>query len=110
VIFTGVDVLLAVRIPFNIRLWAHDDASCAHISQAAKDDQASYNTILDVFEQMEMFFGRLKVYIKVEPTPEMMDMMVQITVEVLSILGTATKEIKQGRMSEQCVYKHGTVD
>jgi hypothetical protein len=41
-----------------------------------------------------MFFGRLEVYTEVEPTPGMMDMMVQITVELLSILGIATKEIK----------------
>ena len=47
-----------------------------------------------------MFFRRLEVYTEVEPTPEMMDLMVQITVEVLSILGIATKEIKQGRTSE----------
>ena len=47
-----------------------------------------------------MFFRRLEVYTKVEPTPEMMDMMMQITVEVLFILGIATKEIKQGRTSE----------
>jgi hypothetical protein len=47
-----------------------------------------------------MFFRRLEVYTEVEPTPEMMDMMVQITVEVLSILGIATKDIKQGRTSE----------
>ena len=47
-----------------------------------------------------MFFRRLDVYTQVEPTTEMMDMMVQITVEVLSILGIATKEIKQGRKSK----------
>jgi hypothetical protein len=47
-----------------------------------------------------MFFQRLEVYTEVEPTQEMMDMMVQITVEVLSILGIATKEINQGRTSE----------
>jgi hypothetical protein len=47
-----------------------------------------------------MFFRRLEVYTEVEPTPEMMDMMVQITAEILSILGIATKEIKQGQMSE----------
>jgi len=47
-----------------------------------------------------MFFRRLEVYTAVDPTPEMIDMMVQITVEVLSILGIATKEIKQGRTSE----------
>jgi hypothetical protein len=47
-----------------------------------------------------MFFGRLEVYTEVEPTPEMMDLMVQITVEALSVLGIATKEIRQGRTSE----------
>jgi hypothetical protein len=44
--------------------------------------------------------GPVEVYTAVEPTPEMLNMMVQITVEVLSILGIATKEIKKGRTSE----------
>ena len=35
------------------------------------------------------------------PTPEMMHIIIQIMVEVLSILGIATKEIKQGRTSAQ---------
>ena len=39
----------------------------------------------------------------------MMDMIIQIMVEVLSILGIATKEIKQGRMSECFAYKYGVV-
>jgi len=39
-----------------------------------------------------------------------MDMMVKIMVEVLSILGIATKEIKQGRTSEWFLYKFGTTD
>ena len=71
-----------------------------YFSQAAKDVRGSQKTVLDIFERIEMFFRRLEVYTGVEPTPEMMDMMVQITVEVLSILGIATKEIKQGRTSE----------
>jgi len=47
-----------------------------------------------------MFFRRLEVYTQVSPTTEMMDMLIQIMIEVLSILGIATKEIKQGRLSE----------
>ena len=97
VIFTGVGVLLAVRTPFNIRVWAYCNGLCP---QAAKDVRSSQNTVLDIFERIEMFFRRLEVYTEVEPTPEMMEMMVQITVEVLSILGIVTKEIKQGRTSE----------
>ncbi len=52
-----------------------------------------------------MFFRRLEVYIEVQPTTEMMDMIVQIMVEVLSILGIATKQIRQGRMSKYFSYK-----
>ena len=70
------------------------------VSQAAKDVRGSQNTVLNIFERIEMFFRRLEVYTEVEPTPEMMDMMVQITAEVLSILGIATKELRQGRTSE----------
>ncbi len=72
----------------------------AYVIQAVKDVRASQDTLLDIFERIEMFFRRLEVYTEVEPTEEMMDMMVQITVEVLSIVGIATKELKQGRMSE----------
>ena len=35
------------------------------------------------------------------PTTEMMDTIVQILAEVLTILGIATKEMKQSRMSKQ---------
>jgi hypothetical protein len=49
---------------------------------------------------MENFFQRLEIYTEVSPTPEMIDIAVKIMVEVLSILATATKEIKQGRTSE----------
>ena len=55
---------------------------------------------MNTFERVEMFFRRLEVYTEVPPTTEMMDMIVQILVEVLSILGIAMKEIKQGRLSE----------
>lgn len=36
---------------------------------------------------------------EIRPTAAMTDIMVKIMIEVLSILGIITKEIKQGRMS-----------
>ena len=72
----------------------------AYIPQAARDVRSSADTLIDIFERIENFFRRLEVYTEVPPTPEMMDMMVKIMVEILSILGIATKEIKQGRTSE----------
>ena len=38
-----------------------------------------------------------------QPTLEMMDTIVQIMAEVLTILGIATKEMKQSRMSKQFI-------
>jgi hypothetical protein len=69
-------------------------------SQVAKDARASEDTLIDIFERIEMFFRRLEIYTGVPPTSEMMDIIVRIMAEVLSILGIAMKEIKQGRMSE----------
>ena len=48
---------------------------------------------------MKCFFKRLEVYIKVRPTAAMIDIIVKIMVEVISILGIVTKEIRQGRTS-----------
>ena len=74
--------------------------------QAAKDVRASQDTLIDIFEHMENFFRRLEVYTEVTPTTEMMDIIMKIMVEVLTILGIATKEIKQGRTSELFIYKY----
>jgi hypothetical protein len=72
----------------------------AYISQATKDVQKGQDTLVDVFERVEGFFRRLEIYTEVRPTAEMMDTIVQIMVEILSVLGIATKEIKEGRLSE----------
>ena len=69
-------------------------------SQAAKEVEASQDLLIDVFERIENFFRRLEVYTTVPPTPAMSNMMVKIMAEVLDILGTATKEMKQNRASK----------
>ena len=81
-----------------------------YISQAAKDVRASQDTLVDIFERIGMFFQRVEIYTEVRPTTEMMDLITQIMVEVLSILGIATKNIKQSRISKYSAYKYATVD
>ncbi len=73
-------------------------------SQAVKDVRASHSTIIDIFERMESFFLRLEVYIEVQPTAEMKDIILKIMVEVLSILAIATKEINHHRISVFLLY------
>jgi len=55
---------------------------------------------MDIFGRIESFFRRLEIYTQLPPTTEMMDTIIQIMVEVLAILGIATKEMKEGRISE----------
>ena len=81
-----------------------------YISQAVKDVRASQDILIDVFERIEMFFRRLEIYTEVPPTSEMMDIIVRIMVEVLSILGIAMKEIKRGRMGKYLLHRYVAVD
>ncbi|KAI9445643.1 hypothetical protein BJY52DRAFT_1420739 [Lactarius psammicola] len=67
--------------------------------QAIKDVRASQNALVDLFSRLEYFFKRLEKHIEVRPTAEMTDVIVKIMVEVLLILGIATKEVEQGRTS-----------
>jgi hypothetical protein len=55
---------------------------------------------VDIFDRIEMFFRRLELYTDVPLNTEMMETIIRIMVEVLSILGIAMKETKQGQMSE----------
>jgi hypothetical protein len=55
---------------------------------------------MDIFERIESLFRRLVIYTEVPQTTEMTDTIILIMVEILNILGAATKEIRQGRMSE----------
>jgi hypothetical protein len=81
-----------------------------YLSQTVKDIRASKDALVDIFESIEMFFRRVEVYTEAQRTSEMMNMIIQIMVEVLSILGIATKEIKQSRLSKYSRYEHITVD
>ncbi|KAH9170912.1 hypothetical protein EDB89DRAFT_2184737 [Lactarius sanguifluus] len=75
VIFTGIGVLLA----------------------AAKNVRASHGAIVDLFERIESFFKRLEVYTQISLTTKMMEVLVKIVIELLTILSVATKEVKRRR-------------
>jgi hypothetical protein len=72
----------------------------------AKDVSASRDKLIDMFNRIERFFHRLEIYISITPTTAMTNVIVDIMVEVLTILGIATKEVKRGRFSEfkLCIF------
>ena len=48
----------------------------------------------------------MKIYTTIPPTPIMTEVVVKIMVELLSVIALASKQIKQGRLSEYAVtYK-----
>jgi hypothetical protein len=70
------------------------------LTQAAKDARASRDMLIDLFNCIERFFQRLEIYTGTTPTTAMTNIIVDIMVEVLTILAMATKEVKRGRLSE----------
>jgi hypothetical protein len=56
--------------------------------------------LIDLFERIENFFKRLESYTALPPSEAMVDIMLKVMVEILSILAIATTEIKQRRRSE----------
>lgn len=65
--------------------------------------RTSQDALIDLFGRMESFFKRLEKYIRFRPTAAVLDIIVKIMVEVISILGVATKEIGQGKTSMPCL-------
>jgi hypothetical protein len=72
----------------------------SHGPQAAKVTDASKQKLIELFNRVERFFRRLEIYTGITPTSAMRDMIIEIMVEVLTILAIATKEVKRGRLSE----------
>jgi len=72
------------------------------VYKTAKYVRQSYDTLVDIFECIENFLSRLKVYMEIKPTPAMIETMLKIIVEMLAVLALATKQMSQGRLSTSC--------
>ena len=73
--------------------------------QAVNRVTSSYDALLNLFECLGNFLKRLEVYTTIPSTPMMVDLIIKIMVELLSVLALATKQIKQGRFSK-CAVKY----
>ncbi|KAH8984827.1 hypothetical protein EDB92DRAFT_1461611 [Lactarius akahatsu] len=63
---------------------------------AAKEVAASKDALAELFERIGFFFNRLETYTEVTPTGAMTNIITKIMVEVLTIFGIATKELRRG--------------
>jgi hypothetical protein len=99
-IFTGIDVLLAVRA---FDTFFNQVLSDVILCQAVNGVTSSYDAVLELFECLGNFLKRLEIYLTIPPTTMMTDAIIKIMVELLSVLALATKQIRQGRFSECAV-------
>ena len=65
--------------------------------------------LLDLFERMEAFFKRFKVYSQSFLNAELAEVLVKVAVKVLNILAIATKEVEQSRTSESSAFPTYTI-
>lgn len=95
VISAGIGVLLAVRSSMFLFV----SPLMPIFLQAAKDVRASHDVLVDLFERIQFFLKRLGVHAEISPTGNMVEILVKIMAEVLSILSIATKEVQRSRTS-----------
>jgi len=72
------------------------------VNQAARSVTSSCDPLVELLESIENFLNRLHIYTRIPPTLVMDKVVIKIMAELLSTLGLATRELKQGRPSE-CV-------
>ena len=60
--------------------------------------------IIEMFEKLKGFMGRLDVYIKQNITEKLKGVIVDVLAQVLVVLGVATKRIKKTRFSKSIHY------
>ena len=101
--FAGIGTLLDVRLSNTLSFRSTCDE---RVHQAAKGVSSSYDALLELFECLGSFLKRMEIYTTIPPTPIMTEVVVKIMVEMLSVIALASKQIKQGRLSEYSVtYK-----
>jgi hypothetical protein len=71
------------------------------MNQTANGVISSIDALIDLLESIEQFVNRLDIYTQIPLTPAMIEIMVKIIVELISILALVTKELKQRRSSKR---------
>jgi hypothetical protein len=97
-IYAGFAILLAVRLfPSFLR------ADCFDVQMLQTvEDVSTLDTLFGLLESIESFLKHLDICIKVPHTAAMTEILVKILVELLSIVGLATKVVEQ-RQSGECL-------
>lgn len=70
------------------------------MTQAANSVISSREALVNVLESIGQFVGRLRIYTEIPLSSAMVEIVVQIMVELISILSLETKKFTRRRLSE----------
>jgi fungal STAND N-terminal Goodbye domain len=103
-VFTGITILLVVgffQVAANVSL-------DTRLFQTARDVVASHETLVTLFESIQLFLRRLNIYTGIQLPIEMIELLSKIMGQVLFILALSTREMNpqpephwQGRFSKK---------
>jgi hypothetical protein len=68
--------------------------------QAASGVVTSYDILVNLFERVQLFLQRLKIYTSIQLTTELTEILGKIMAEIIMILALKTREVKQGTVSK----------
>jgi hypothetical protein len=75
--------------------------------QTAKSVPASYGALVEIFDCVENFLLRLRIYTEIkEPRKALTEVVIKIMAELISVLALATKQIKDGKLSTFILDDH----
>jgi hypothetical protein len=55
---------------------------------------------MNIFDSIESFVARIRIYSEIPPTPAVAAIIINMTVEILSVLSLATKQVNWGLFSK----------
>jgi len=73
--------------------------------QVAKSVVSSRGALVNVLESIGQFVGRLKIYTEIPLSSAMVEIVVQIMVQLISILALETKKFTRRRLGESALTK-----
>ena len=72
--------------------------------QEVNDVGTSYDALVDLFQFIESILRILEIYTRIPQTAAMTDIIFKTMVEFISVLALATKQVKEGQLSESCPH------
>jgi hypothetical protein len=81
-----------------IGLRVHPLAQLLNPCQAAKNQSAHYDAIIELFDRFREFLEVMDIYLKGKPITQIRDLVVKTLAQFLTMMGLVTRQVKDGRV------------